>query len=39
MIIAMHGGVELQWFADPDAVSLEDSLNFTKKLMKKIEVI
>lgn len=39
MIIAMHEGIELQWFADPGAVSLEDSLNFTKKLINKIEVI
>ncbi len=36
MIIAMHEGIELQWFADPDAVSLEDSLNFTKKIMEKM---
>lgn len=36
MIIAMHEGIELQWFADPDAVSLKDSLDFTKVLMKKM---
>ncbi|MCK5311900.1 MAG: TetR/AcrR family transcriptional regulator [Desulfobacteraceae bacterium] len=36
MIIAMHEGVELQWFADSNAVSLEDSLNFAKKLMTKM---
>jgi AcrR family transcriptional regulator len=36
MIIAMHEGIELQWFADPDAVSLKGSLNFTKKLMAKM---
>ena len=35
MIIAMHEGVELQWFADSNAVSLEDSLNFTKLFMEK----
>ncbi len=36
MIIAMHEGVELQWFADSDAVSLQDSLSFAKVLMGKI---
>jgi AcrR family transcriptional regulator len=36
MIIAMHEGVELQWFADPEAISLKDSLNFTKKLMANV---
>ena len=36
MIIAMHEGIELQWFADSKEVSLKDSLNFTKKLMKKM---
>ncbi len=36
MIIAMHEGVELQWFADSDAVSLKDSLVFTRKLMGKM---
>jgi AcrR family transcriptional regulator len=36
MIIAMHEGIELQWFADPSAVSLEDSLNLTKKIMEKM---
>ena len=36
MIIAMHEGVELQWFADSNAVSMGDSLNFTKMFMEKI---
>ncbi len=36
MIIAMHEGIELQWFADSDAISLEESLNFTKVLMGKM---
>ncbi len=36
MIIAMHEGTELQWFADPDAVELKDSLNFAKILMEKM---
>ena len=36
MVIAMHEGVELQWFADSDAVSLEDSLNFVKIFMTKV---
>jgi len=36
MIIAMHEGIELQWFADPDAVSLKDSLEFTKILIGKM---
>ena len=36
MIIAMHEGIELQWFADSNSVSLEDSLNFTKALMTKM---
>jgi AcrR family transcriptional regulator len=35
IIIAMHEGVELQWFADSDAVSLKDSLNFAKMFMEK----
>ncbi len=36
MIIAMHEGIELQWFADPEAVSLEDAQNLTKTLIQKI---
>jgi len=32
----MHEGIELQWFADRNAVSLKDSLNFTKVLMEKM---
>ncbi len=36
MIIAMHEGIELQWFADSDAVSLKDSLDFTKTIMTKM---
>lgn len=36
MIIAIHEGIELQWFADPDAVSLDDALHFTRMLIKKL---
>lgn len=36
MIIAIHEGTELQWFADPNAVSLKGALNFTKSIIKKI---
>jgi AcrR family transcriptional regulator len=39
MIIAMHEGIELQWFADPGAVSLEDSFNLTKIIMEKMQLI
>ncbi|MBU1340078.1 MAG: TetR/AcrR family transcriptional regulator [Proteobacteria bacterium] len=36
MIIAIHEGTELQWFADPDAVCLEDAMDLTKLLIKKM---
>ncbi|MCP4024104.1 MAG: TetR family transcriptional regulator [Desulfobacteraceae bacterium] len=35
MIVALHEGIELQWFADPAAVSLEDAIAFTQTLMEK----
>ncbi len=36
MVIAMHEGIELQWFADPESVSLEDAFTFTKALIEKM---
>ena len=34
MIVALHEGIELQWFADPSAVCLEDALNTTRALIR-----
>ena len=34
MIVALHEGIELQWFADPEAICLEDALNTTWELIQ-----
>ncbi|MCP3939893.1 MAG: TetR/AcrR family transcriptional regulator [Desulfobacteraceae bacterium] len=34
MIVAFHEGIELQWFADPSAVCLEDALAATRTLIQ-----
>lgn len=33
MIVALHEGIELQWFADPSAICLEDALKTTRALI------
>lgn len=32
-VVAVHEGIELQWFADPDAVSLDKSLEITREIV------
>jgi len=34
MIVALHEGIELQWFADPEAICLDDALNTTRTLIQ-----
>ncbi|MBU0972033.1 MAG: TetR/AcrR family transcriptional regulator [Proteobacteria bacterium] len=34
MIVALHEGIELQWFADSGAVSLEEALETTRALIR-----
>jgi len=33
MIVALHEGIELQWYADPEAICLEGALNATRALI------
>lgn len=34
MIVALHEGIELQWFADPEAICLDDALSATRALIQ-----
>jgi AcrR family transcriptional regulator len=34
MIVALHEGIELQWYADPQRICLEDALNATRALIQ-----
>ncbi len=34
MIVALHEGIELQWYADPQAICLEEALNTTRALIQ-----
>ncbi len=33
-IVAIHEGIELQWFADPDSISLDQALETTRGLIR-----
>jgi AcrR family transcriptional regulator len=34
MIVALHEGIELQWYADPEKICLEDALDTTRALIQ-----
>ena len=35
-VVAIHEGIELQWFTDPEAVSLDKSFALTRELINYV---